>query len=58
LDEDKVGQLLENHKQQLLTGVLCFKKSKTDKPVKAPAGESKTIKTLVDLISETIVRYF
>jgi hypothetical protein len=55
LDEDKVGQLLENHKQQLLSGVLCFKKSKTEKPAKGPTGESKTIKILVDLISETIV---
>lgn len=57
LDEDKVGQLLENHKQQLLSGVLCFKKSKTDKPAKAPAGEAKTIKILVELISDTIVSF-
>jgi len=56
-DQEKVKQLLDTHKDQLLSGILYFKINKAEKPVKEIAGESKTLKTLISLISETIVRF-
>ncbi|XP_059473322.1 uncharacterized protein LOC132195387 [Neocloeon triangulifer] len=57
LKEERVKHALESHKNQLLNGVLCFKKSKSGTGKKSSTsslGKSKNVKALVDLISDTI----
>ncbi|XP_065332424.1 nucleoporin NUP188-like isoform X1 [Cloeon dipterum] len=56
LSEDNVNQILQTRKDQLLNGILCFKKSKSEtaKRPNASTTESKNVKTLINLISDTI----